>query len=100
MAKTNTHRWTLKEDTYCCQEYFNQYVAQANNLSISDFTKQLEEALPDIKSTSLRMKIQNTKQILIELNISDSLETRVLKNYSKQNYNALIEVLRKNGYKV
>ena len=88
------HRWSFEEDRYCCEKYIKRYVVSNSDLSASDFVRELSSILMEIKPTSLRMKVQNIKQILIEKQISDSLKISPSANYSKQNLVALERVLK------
>ena len=87
------HRWSFEEDRYCCEKYIEFYVIQKSDTSASDFVRILASALGDIKPTSLRMKVQNIKQIMIEKHIPNSLQISPSANYSKQNLSALEIVL-------
>ena len=60
------HRWTFAEDKLCCQRYVEAYVIQQQDLPLSEFIRGLSAELPQIKPSSLRMKAQNIKQILLE----------------------------------
>ena len=54
----------------------------------------LGKELPEIKEGSIKMKITNIKQILVEMGIEDTLVAKPLKNYSKQNEKAMEKVIR------
>ena len=88
------HRWSFEEDRYCCEKYIERYVVSNSDLSASDFVRELSSKLMEIKPTSLRMKVQNIKQILIEKQISDSLKISPSANYSKQNLVAMDSILK------
>lgn len=89
------HRWSLEEDTYCCETCVKYYVAEKSNMPVEVLVKELSEHFPNISTTSLRMKIQNIKQILEEEGIENSLHIGPLSNYSQQNKKAMQNVLRK-----
>ena len=82
------HRWTYHEDELCCREYFKTYVAEKRSLPLRDFVCHLALKLPNIPENSLRMKVQNIKQLSIEAGIEDSLQSKPLSNCSLQNRRA------------
>lgn len=90
------HSWSYEEDRYCCQMFFEHYVINKKNTNINSFVEMINKNFPNIKYNSLKMKIQNIKQILFELNIQNTLECTPLINYSKQNFEAMIEVIDNN----
>ena len=83
------HRWSLEEDTYCCETCVKYYVAEKSNMPVEVLVKELSEHFPNISTTSLRMKI------LEEEGIENSLHIGPLSNYSQQNKKAMQNVLRK-----
>lgn len=91
------HRWLFNEDKYCCEKYIEYYVLNKSGLKIDMFVELLKAALPEIKKNSLKMKVSNIKQILIELGIDDTLDVKPLKNYSRQNKVAMLKVLSEKG---
>ena len=88
------HRWTMEEDVYCCRRYVEQYVIKKSSMEFLTFLKQLDNELEDVQQGSIRMKIQNIKQVLMELEVEDTLVVSPLKQYSKQNRKAMEEVLK------
>ena len=88
------HRWTMAEDEHCCKRYVEEYVIRKSNMDMSSFARLLSKELPEIKENSIKMKITNIKQILIEMEIEDTLTAKPLKNYSKQNKLAMEKVLK------
>ena len=94
------HRWTFEEDLIFCNKYLDFFVEQKSNVSLSDFSRLvLASVSTEISFNSAKMKVQNIKAILIELNISDSLKTAPAKNYSKQNLEARKYALKQRGLK-
>lgn len=93
----NKHSWTYEENKFCCQMYVEYYINNKRNININSFVEMINKNLPQIKYNSLKMDIQNIKQILLELNIKDTLECTPLKNYSKQNFKAMKEVIESNN---
>lgn len=94
--QNNKHSWTYDEDMYCCQKYYEYYVVNKMRTDIDEFVAMLNIDLPNIKRSSLKMKIQNIKQIALDLNLEDTLRCGPLKNYSNQNYLAMKEVIKQN----
>lgn len=60
---------------------------------MSSFARLLSKELSEIKESSLKMKITNIKQILMDMGIEDSLTVKPLKSYSQQNKRAMEKVL-------
>ena len=87
------HEWTFQEDRLCCKRYVEEYVIQKADTRLSEFVEKLSRELVSIKPTSLRMKVQNIKAIMLELRIADSFRYKESSNYSKQNLEAMKSVL-------
>lgn len=87
------HKWTYEEDILCCKLYYDIFVKEKRKIGIDAFVSELLTQLPNIKSNSIKMKVQNIKKILMDLDIEDSLVCTGLANYSKQNLKAMNEVL-------
>ena len=90
------HTWQYKEDLYCCESYYEYFVVRKSRISIDEFVKELSIELPEIKTNSMKMKVQNIKQILMVLNIEDTLRCTGLANYSRQNFLAMEEAIKNN----
>ncbi len=93
MINNNKHRWTFEEDQLCCKRYLEYYVINKSGMDVSRFIMVLQKEHPSIKPSSLKMKVQNIKQILIEKGIKDTLDSSPLANYSQQNIRAMDVVL-------
>ena len=93
------HKWRMEEDRYCCKRYVEEYVIKEGSKDLGSFLNELECELGEIPRGSIKMKLQNIKQVLIDLNIEDSLSISPLKQYSKQNKQALEETLNFYGIK-
>ena len=78
------HEWTLKDDLICCTEYLNFIFKREKNDSAAELLRHLEGLLPHISRGSLRMKIQNIKQVALDEGLEDQMDTTPLKNYSLQ----------------
>lgn len=63
-------------------------------MDVTQFITVLQKELPNIKPNSLKMKVQNIKQILLEKGINDTLTLSPLANYSQQNMRAMAAVLQ------
>lgn len=97
VMSNNRHRWSFEEDAYCseiCVEYF---VLKKSDISVGALIEELSDRFPCILPNSLKMKVQNIKQILDEEGIENSLNVRPLSNYSQQNRRAMDTVLKKHG---
>ena len=88
------HKWTKEENEYCCKRYIEQYVVNKSSMKASEFSRVLEKEIGTISAGSIKMKLQNIKQILIELGIEDSLKVTPLDQYSIQNKEAMEKVLK------
>lgn len=64
------------------------------SMDVTQFITVLQKELPNIKPNSLKMKVQNIKQILLEKGINDTLTLSPLANYSQQNMRAMAAVLQ------
>lgn len=88
------HRWTEAEDQLCCERYLARYVVERSGLDAASFLRELQRELPEVPALSLKMKLQNCKQLLRERGIADTLAVSPLRNYSKQNQRAMEAALR------
>lgn len=88
--------WSQDEDRLCCKKIISEYVNQAGS-------KDVETVLAEIKNNvlfkgrdigSIRMRFQNIKALLIELNIKNTLPLHPLKNVAKQTRTVLKEELK------
>lgn len=91
------HNWSMDEDMFCCRKYLEYYVIHQSTVDISEFVRILNNAMPQISPNSLKMKVQNIKQLCIENNILDSLKVKPLSRYSTQNADAFVSVKNKLG---
>lgn len=92
------HRWTFKEDLIFCNKYLDFFVEQKSNVSLSDFSRLvLASVSTEISFNSAKVKVQNIKAILIDLDIADSLKAAPARNYSKQNLEAMKYALKQRG---
>lgn len=77
------HDWTFEENYICCYEYITNFIIGKTSEYI--VLQKLKDKLKDITESSLRMKMQNIKQIVIEKNLLDNSCMRPLPNFSKEN---------------
>ena len=81
VCKSRT-KWSDQDNYEICKAVLEEYSLKNSNKEIDNFINSL--SLPNIyKKGSVRTKIQNTQQLIIENNISSSLIIAPLKNYSK-----------------
>ena len=70
------HTWSKEENIICCLSCVSEYVLKKNGSDLSDFIEKLHSIFmtmgSDIPLKSITMKIQNIKQLFIELNVSVS----------------------------
>lgn len=76
--------WSYYEDEICCKFYIENFIISQRDMSLSEAVRILSSKMTRAKS-SIRMKLQNIKQIVIEKGIFDSLDVSPLSNYSSQN---------------
>lgn len=91
------HKWLYEEDKLCCKVVIEEYVLRKSNKNLEDVLETLSYKMPDIGRNSLRMKIQNIKQLLKEAGIDNTLNTKALYSYSAQNKRAFEDVIRESG---
>lgn len=94
-AKMGKHFWSMDEDLYCCEECIKTYVIEKSDIGASKFLQRLKRVFPDIAESSLKMKLQNIKQLFIEHKIFNTLQLSPLQNYSRQNKIAFQQALKK-----
>lgn len=76
------NKWTDEDNYKLSKAVLEEYVIKKSKKSINDFISTI--SLSHIyKKDSIRAKIQNTKQLMLEDNISSTLSISPLKNYSK-----------------
>lgn len=79
--KTRTN-WVDEDNYEISKAVLKEYAIKQSNKSVEDFIDTL--SLPHIyKKSSIRAKIQNTQQLMMEQNVSNTLTIAPLKHYSK-----------------
>ena len=91
------HSWTWNEDLTCSKECIVEYVVEKRRTALSVMEDHLSAKLPALKKLSIHDKIQNIKQIFIELNVENTLEIAPLTHYSPQNMEAVVTILEGRG---
>ena len=91
------HRWTYKENALCCRVCLDEYVIYKSHEDINETTNKLSKELPDIKISSIKMKIQNIKFLFEEYGIENTLNTQYLSSCSAMNREAFINEAKKMG---
>ena len=77
-------RWSYEEDEICCKLYIEKFIVDQSSMPIDEFVKLLSSKI-DRSAGTIRMKVQNIKQIIIEKGLVDSLRISPLAHYSPQN---------------
>lgn len=95
MTSKKRHKWSEMDDFICCEKYYEFFVLNKSEMPISEFIYILKDILADIPLSSLRMKCQNIKQILMDYKIEDTLKVRPLHSFSEQNYRMMMLVIAK-----
>ena len=92
------HKWTFEEDFICCKQYiYYIYDDEYSVKNLYDLIHTLSILLPEISAGSIKMKLQNIKQISDEAGFNDKMNITPLEQYSYQCKKAFIEAL--NDYK-
>ena len=78
------HRWTYDEDYLCCEKFIQMYCVEQHETSITPLLEELSSLLPNITVGSIRMKIQNIKEIAMRESLYDILDYAPLAQYTKQ----------------
>ena len=78
------HNWTFEEDYTCCVYYLRYILDNSMNKNVTELIYNLSLELPKLDRGSIRMKLQNIKQICMEHNFNDGMEISPLSKYSRQ----------------
>ena len=79
------HKWNIDEDIICCKKFIEYYIVEKSDITTSEFIKIISNKIPNIKESSIKMKIENIKYISEKSGYKDSSHLKGLANYSKQN---------------
>ena len=88
------HNWTIEEDYTCCLYYLRYIFDKTNEQNVNYLIYTLSLKLPKISRGSIRMKLQNIKQICMEYNFDDGMEITPLEKYSTQCKEAFAKAIK------
>ena len=88
------HNWTFEEDYTCCMQYLRYIFDSSPNKNVASLIYNLSLKLPSLERGSIRMKLQNIKQICMEHSFNDEMDISPLENYSRQCLRAFVEALK------
>ena len=87
------HRWTFDEDKTCCRIFIETYITNHTYCPFDSLATKILTIYPNMKFSSIKMKLQNIKRICLDYGIKDSSTISPLDNYSNQNLQAMKEEL-------
>ena len=87
------HRWTFDEDKTCCRIFIETYITNLTYCPLDSLSTKILSIYPNMKFSSIKMKLQNIKRICLDYGIKDSSSISPLDNYSNQNLQAMKEEL-------
>ena len=87
-------KWNYNDDYICCKRYWEFSLGRLPQKTIEHLLLSLKKELPKFPIGSLRMKLQNIKQISIELGLKDNVQLSPLDQYSRQCKDAFKQVLK------
>lgn len=96
-TSSQKHRWTYDEDKTCCRIFIETYIINHTHCPIDTLATEILTIYPNIKFSSVKMKLQNIKRICLDYGIKDSSTISPLDNYSNQNFCAMRESLQQIG---
>ncbi|MGN0783622.1 MAG: hypothetical protein ACI4M0_04700 [Christensenellales bacterium] len=94
------HRWTFDEDKTCCRIFIETYIANHTYCPLDSLATKVLSVYPNMKSSSIKMKLQNIKRICLDYGIKESSMISPLDNYSDQNLRAMKEALCEVGIQI
>ena len=87
------HRWTFQEDYVCCTYYLRYIFNKPAGKSVRDLIYDISLELTELESGSIRMKLQNIKQICMEYDFEDGMDISPLEKYSYQCKRAFLKAI-------
>lgn len=96
-TSSQKHRWTFEEDKTCCRIFIEAYISNHTSCSLDFLATKILSIYPNMKFSSIKMKLQNIKRICLDYGIKDSSSISPLDNYSNQNFRAMKEALYEVG---
>ena len=92
-TSSQKHRWTYDEDKTCCRVFIETYITHPTYCPFDSIATKILAIYPNMKFSSIKMKLQNIKRICLDYGIKDSSTISPLDNYSNQNLQAMREEL-------
>lgn len=92
---TKKHSWTYEENEYCVEEVFKNFVIGDEYDFETLITKLYIHFDGEIKKSSIKMKLQNIKYLLIMYNVPNTLTVAALENASEDNEYAFFVIAKK-----
>ena len=92
-TSSQKHRWTFDEDKTCCRIFIETYITYHTYCPFDSLATKILTIYPNMKFSSIKMKLQNIKRICLDYGIKDSSTISPLDNYSNQNLQAMKEEL-------
>ena len=92
-TSSQKHRWTFDEDKTCCRIFIETYITNHTYCPLDSLATKILTIYPNMKFSSIKMKLQNIKRICLDYGIKDSSTISPLDNYSNQNFQAMKEEL-------
>lgn len=89
------HNWNYSENEYCVEEVFKNFVINTEYDYETIITKLFIHFNGTIKRSSIKMKLQNIKWLLIQYNIPNTLMIKPLQNVSNDNVLAFFAAVKK-----
>lgn len=96
-TSSQKHRWTYDEDRTCCRIFIETYIINRTYCPFDTLATKILTIYPNMKFSSVKMKLQNIKRICLDYGVKDSSTISPLDNYSAQNLRAMKESLQEIG---
>lgn len=96
-TSSQKHRWTYDEDRTCCRIFIETYIINRTYCPFDTLATKILTIYPNMKFSSVKMKLQNIKRICLDYGVKDSSTISPLNNYSAQNLRAMKESLQEIG---
>ena len=92
--------WTEKEDEICCKAVVDTYVIGRKHIHVDECANMIHscEGIEHDKNI-VRMRLQNIKSLLEDMNIPNTLDVRPLSHAGKQTRACLVAYLKECGVK-
>lgn len=93
LRSNDVHKWTFEEDYISCREFLATYAVNKSHQEIESFLSFLSPKIPAVTKSSLRMKLQNIKNLAINNGIFDTASIKPLTGYSAQCEHAFYQAM-------